>query len=582
MERKVALGIQDFSQMIEHNCFYVDKTKFIEEWWENLDAATLIARPRRFGKSLTMSMVEQFFSINYANSKLFSGFYIWKKEKYRAMQGTYPVIALSFSDIEKTSFAQARRAICDVIKRAYKRFKFLLYSDLLDEDEKQEFRGISVCMDDYQASSSLRNLSEYLCRYYGKRVIILLDEYDAPMQTAYVNGYWDALVSFIRDLLSSTFENNPYLERAILTGITRISKDSLFSGLKNLEVVTMTSKKYEDIFGFTEDEVFHALDEYNLSDKKAEVKRWYDGYTFGNAINVYNPWSIINYLGKREFGLYWVHTSSDTLINNLVKDGRESIQIAVKELMQGRPITTFIDEALIYNQLDMNENAIWSLLLATGYLKIISYESYNSNPNLISPSYQLALTNHEVELMFRAMVLRWFANAQNSYGEFIDALLAGELEAMNTSINSVTKASFSSFDIANSNSEFTQPEKFYHGFVIGLVASLKDRYFIASNGESGEGRYDVMLEPLQKNDNAIIIEFKVFHSKKYKNLEEAADSGLQQIEDRHYDAQLKAKGMSDYQIKKYAFAFKGKEVLIKSSDESRNGALLQSLPLIEQ
>ncbi len=305
MARTVGIGHQDFETIRTKNIFYVDKTHFIKEWWERGDMVTLITRPRRFGKTLLMSTVEKFFSTDHAGkSQLFQGLSIWEDETYRQMQGTYPVIFLSFADVKENSFSEARKGICRNIRRLYKKFDFLLESGLLSEDEKEEFRSVSADMEDNEAAFSLRALSDYLSRHYGKNAIVLLDEYDTPMQEAYASGYWDEMAAFIRNLFNATFKTNPYLERAIMTGITRVSRESIFSDLNNLEVVTTTSDKYEDCFGFTEEEVFAALDEQGLSDRKEEVKAWYDGFTFGNKSDIYNPWSIIHFLDKKKTGAY--------------------------------------------------------------------------------------------------------------------------------------------------------------------------------------------------------------------------------------------------------------------------------------
>ena len=297
MARAVGLEIQNFEQVRERVCFYVDKTGFIKKWWENNDAVTLIARPRRFGKTLTMSMLEQFLSVKYAErGDLFEGLAVWEDEKYRKLQGTFPVISLSFADVKENSFEKARKQICHIIKNVYNEFYYLLNSDRLNEDEKELFRKVSADMEDYVTAGSLRELSKYLMGYHGKKVMILLDEYDTPMQEAYVYGYWEELVEFIRNLFNATFKSNPYLERAVMTGITRVSKESIFSDLNNLTVVTTTSDLYADSFGFTEAEVYAALEEYGIEEQMPKVKKWYDGFVFGKQRDIYNPWSILKYL----------------------------------------------------------------------------------------------------------------------------------------------------------------------------------------------------------------------------------------------------------------------------------------------
>ena len=300
MARTVAIGIQDFESIITNSYFYIDKTDFIRQWWENGDSVTLITRPRRFGKTLNMRMVEQFFSIDYAGrGDLFENLTIWKNQKYRNLQGTYPVIFISFADIKETTFSSARKSVCRNIRKLYNNYDFLLDSDLLNEDEKAMFQKVSPEMEDYIAADSIRALSDYLGRYYGKKPLILLDEYDTPMQEAYVNGYWQEIIDFFRSLFNATFKTNTYFDRAVLTGITRVSRESVFSDLNNLEVVTTTSDKYADSFGFTQEEVTAALLEFDLSDQEEKVRDWYNGFTFGCRKDIYNPWSIINYLDKR-------------------------------------------------------------------------------------------------------------------------------------------------------------------------------------------------------------------------------------------------------------------------------------------
>ena len=350
MARKTGIGHQNFETVRMKNIFYVDKTDFIREWWEADDPVTLIARPRRFGKTLNMSMTEQFFSVEYNNrGDLFEGLSIWENERFRQLQGTYPVIFLSFADIKETSCGQMRKKLCRIIKAVYNQYDFLLKSDAMNECEKKEFQNISVAMETNEISYSLKALANYLYRYYGKKVIILLDEYDTPMQEAYVSGYWEEAVELIRGLFHSTFKTNPYLERAIMTGITRVSKESVFSDLNNLKVVTTTSKEYAESFGFTEEEVFAALDEFGLSDRKQQVKTWYDGFTFGGKSDIYNPWSVINYLDNRELGAYWVNTSSNSLLGKLLQEGSRKVKQDFEELMQGRILKVDMDEQIVYN-----------------------------------------------------------------------------------------------------------------------------------------------------------------------------------------------------------------------------------------
>lgn len=414
-------------------------------------------------------------------------------------------------------------------------------------------------MPDDIATMAIHKLSNFLFRHYGKKVIILLDEYDTPMQEAYVHGYWEELVAFTRSLFNAAFKTNPYLERAIMTGITRVSKESIFSDLNNLEVVTTTSQKYADCFGFTEQEVFEALDEFDLSDKKGEVKHWYDGFTFGSFSDIYNPWSIINYLDKKQFRPYWANTSSNSLVGKLIKEGSPDIKKTMEDLIEGKSLTAEIDEQVVFNQLGQKESAIWSLLLASGYLKVKNYVFDDVRDGFV---YEMVLTNREVLFMFRNMIKDWFSQYTSDYNEFIKALLQDDTDAMNTYMNRVALQTFSYFDTGSHPSEYTEPERFYHGLVLGVMVDLRERYSILSNRESGFGRYDVILEPKNRKDDAIILEFKVYNEKREKSLEDTVSAALEQIEEKQYATDLVSKGIPEDKIRKYGFAFQGKKVLI--------------------
>ena len=560
MTRKVAIGIQDFSKIKERNAFYIDKTKFIREWWESGDDVTLITRPRRFGKTLTMSMVEHFFSINIQNTeKIFKGMTIEQSEELWKLKGSYPVISLTFSDVKETDGEKAKKRIAGLIAEVYNRFAYLTDKEIMNPAEKEYFWGIASQKETDGIVVSLRRLSEFLYRYYGKKVMILLDEYDTPLQEAYVDDYWDELMLFIRGLFNASFKSNPYLEKAILTGITRVSKESVFSDLNNLKVITTTSDEYADCFGFTETEVFEALDEYGMTEKKNIVKEWYDGFTFGNCTDLYNPWSIINYLDTGKLAAYWANTSSNSLIDRLIRSGTVSVKEDFEALLQGKCLIKRIDEQIVYDQLYVKEDAIWSLLLASGYLKIVKTEFDEQTGEV---KYFLSLTNKEVRIMFLRMIRDWFANYDCGYNEFIQALLENNLEAMNVYMNRVALNTISFFDSGNKPSAESEPERFYHGFVLGLLVELEDRYFILSNRESGLGRYDVILEPRKKEENAYIIEFKVYDPEKEKSLESTVQVALKQINEKRYETDLMKRGVSRKHIKKYGFAFCGKKVLI--------------------
>lgn len=456
-----------------------------------------------------MSMLNCFFSNQFTGREdLFKGLAVWKKEKYRKMQGTYPVIFLSFAAIKGSNYEDARDGIIMAINEAYSEHRYLLESNELTDGERKCFEeldyyaknpGIKKQVANDTICNAVKNLANCLSRYYKKKVIILLDEYDTPMQEAYLYGYWKEFTAFIRSLFNATFKTNPYLERAMMTGITRVSKESVFSDLNNLNVVTTTSTEYETCFGFSEEEVFQALEERGMNNQKKLVKSWYDGFVFGNTHDIYNPWSITNFLDKKQVRPYWADTSSNSMIDELIRKASTDIKEKMEELLQGKEIVVNFDEQIVFEQLD-------------------------------------------------------------NYNQFMKALLSDDIDAMNYYMNQIIMTTFSYFDVGQN-----EPERFYHGFVLGLIADQTDIYEIRSNRESGFGCYDVMMIPKIKETKkypAIIMEFKVRNIKREESLEDTVQTALTQIKEKCYDAELYDRGLKKEEIHHYGFAFEGKKVLI--------------------
>ena len=567
MKRRIGTGIQDFESLRVNGDFYVDKTDFIREWWENRDAVTLITRPRRFGKTLNMSMLNCFFSNKYAGGEeLFEGLRVCEDPVMRKQQGKWPVIFLSFAGVKGSTIESALSQMKSVLFKVFSHFPELYRSERFEESERKALLKIGEDMSDDTAAMSVNLLSSLLEKHCQKKVLILLDEYDTPLQEAYVNGYWDEMAAFIRTMFNNAFKTNPSLERGIMTGITRVSKESIFSDLNNMEVVTTTSDKYATAFGFTEEEVFDALKQQGFEEQDMrDVKDWYDGFTFGSVTDIYNPWSVTNYLDKEKLDTWWANTSGNGLVGKLLRTGAPETKSRFETLMKGGTVTVAVDEQIIYHQLDTDPEAVWSLLLTTGYLKIIHAMTEKEAADLDSERlYTMALTNREVRRMFSRMIQSWFAQT-GGLSRFTDVMLRGDVESMEERLNDIMLASMSSFD-GGTNPTVKLPENFYHGLVLGLLAENSRDYIVRSNRESGYGRYDVVMEPKDIGKPAVILEFKVFNARRgEKSLDDTVDNALKQIEEKRYEEDLLARGIPRDHILKYGFAFKGKECLIRKA-----------------
>ena len=563
----VNIGVQRFDKLRKQGSFYIDKTDFIREWWETGSEVTLITRPRRFGKTLNMSMLECFFSNKYEDrADLFEGLSIFghdsDQEKYRNLQGRFPVIFLTFANIKADRYLEMENKIVEVIASLYNENDYLLDGDCLNTNEKEYYKNVKIGMPGDIAVGAVHQMACFMQRYYNENVIILLDEYDTPMQEAWISGYWNKAVSFFSSFFNATFKTNPYLERGVITGITRIAKESIFTGMNNLEVITTTSDEYATAFGFTEKEVFDALDDMELGSEKEEVKKWYDGFTFGSHTDIYNPWSISSFIRKNgKYENYWADTSSNGLVNSLMQTGVPGIKQTMEALLQGKSFEAELDEKIVFDQLDGSVSAVWSLLLATGYLKVLDLKYVGERKRKV---YTLTLTNMEAESIFEKMVKGWFGGSTETYyNEFINALLHDNVRKMNTFMNKVALNTFSSFDSGNKPSEQTEPERFYHGFVLGMVVNMADTYIVRSNRESGYGRYDVMLEPVDKSGKAFIFEFKVLDpDEDEETLEDTLAAAHRQIAEKKYETELISRGFASEKIRKYGFAFRGRECLI--------------------
>lgn len=523
--RPIAIGVSDFRNIIANNCFYVDKTKFIEELVNDMTAVHLITRPRRFGKTLNLSMLKYFYDIegNTENRKLFDGLYI-SNSLAMSEQGKYPVIFLSFKDVKADSSLEMMENIAILMKNLYDKFEYI--REKLNQSNLMEFDEIWLKKDNANLRGALLNLCSYLKEYYNQDVILLIDEYDTPMVSAYEHGYYDEIKMFFTTLYGSALKENPALKKAVLTGIMRISKGNIFSGLNNVKVNSILEDDFAEYFGITEKEVEKSLIEYGLEERLPEVQKWYNGYIFG-GVRVYNPFSITNFLDRKKIMPYWVNTSSNTLINKVLKEASSSIFEELSKLFQRETINKTIDVYSNFNELK-NTEQIWYLLTNAGYLTPVEEIDFGK--------YSIRIPNEEVHYFFERDFIRNFLGSVDNFDRTLSYLLEGDFDNFTYELENIMLNSVSCFDF-NSNSK----ESHYHVFILGMLLGLRRRYYIHSNREGGRGRYDLVVEPMDKSKNGLVIEFKV--AKEKEDLEKASEEALAQIEEKRYYEGLRDRGI---------------------------------------
>ena len=545
-KKAIPVGIEDFERIINEDYYYVDKTMLIEELLINRAPVTLFTRPRRFGKTLNMSMIKYFFDVKNKeeNKKLFENLKIYNSE-YMSEQGKYPVIFVSLKDLKGNTWEECLNRLKLFIFDLYVEFEYI--REKMNEWDKRKFEKVLYEKEDADYIMSLKFLADSLYKYYGEKVIILIDEYDAPIINAFDKGYYNEAINFFQTFYSSALKTNNSLKYGILTGITRIIKEGIFSGLNNLKVDTILNKKYSEYFGLLESEVIEMLDYFGMKYKIEEVKEWYDGYIFGES-EVYNPWSIVNYIDNGEIKAYWANVSGNTLLENMLDHAGESVYDDLKRFTDGESIEKYISDGTTIKSLLSNDDEIWQLLLYSGYLTKAKNQEKESDSNI----YNLKIPNKEIRKYFGNMFLNRFFGTEVKTNILIKALENGDIKKFEKTLGEIMINMLSHFDLDK------EMEKIYQVFMIGLVGFLMGKYEIISNDESGYGRYDLAMIPIKSNEKAYLMEFKI--SKTKKGMEERAQKALKQIDEKKYDTKLKARGIKN--ILKIGVAFYGKEVKV--------------------
>ena len=525
--KPIGIGIDDFRKIILTDSLYIDKTKFIEDIEENTTEVQLITRPRRFGKSLNMSMLKYFYNVENSeeNRKLFNNLYIEKSPIF-SKQGKYPVIFISFKDIKANTLEGMNLALVNLFRELYSEFKFL--REVLDESDLIEFDDIWLKRDRGNLGKALLNLCKYLKGYYNQEVILLMDEYDTPIISAYEYSYYDEIKTFFTTMYGSVLKGNLSLKKAVLTGIMRISKENIFSGLNNVKVNSILESSFSEYFGLTEEEVEQSLKDYGIEYKLEEIQTWYNGYNFGGT-RVYNPFSITSYLDRKKIMPYWVNTSSNSLINKVLKEANTSIFGELSKLFQGEVIEKTIDIYSNFNEL-RNTEQIWYLLTNSGYLTIVDEIDFDE--------YSIRIPNEEIYYFFERDFIKNFIGDRRDFKDILDYFLEGNFENFTYELEKIMLTNVSCFDF-DTNAD----EAYYHVFILGMMLALRREYYVRSNREAGRGRFDLIIESKDKKRNGFVIEFKASNSE--KTLEKESQEALSQIEKNRYDVELKERGVEN-------------------------------------